>query len=552
MLNTLSVLLDSDHFFHPIRMKDASDHPSVIRRTLGVVLALLSIPFTLGIATGIFAFYAHRKAVKIEKRDLSDLDQRIQKVFGKKIQEPEVQNQVEQFRKILRAVQLGQGGAVSVNLESEELSLTDEMRDELVDAVAEYDRVDLISRLAKKINFFPTDLIKAKSAAMVHAIVETIPSEDRINFVNDPDRHGNTALHLQPNLSVVKGLVECGAKFPEPNIYGESPFHLCTDPAIAAYLIKKFPAIEMEDGERLPTVNAYVLDQSVPPLFTVPPAVMRVFVEKGADVTMLDSNRRYISEYFYQEPLVNEPELLRLILAKAPNERLIDMCIYATWEMMFSEGVNLKTLQVLLEAPKDKTAWKEALEIDRGILREVVCPKVAALLIDCFGVEAFGPIFIGNNLQFQNLSVLKVMIEKGFDPTVRGEYHETIIHRLCDLKKIQNRPEMMSLILGTFKKGRDKADFINTKDRDGYTAIQILIGSGPDIEIAKLLVDNGLDIRRKCSNGAEPIQLLDNDDQNLELAKILWGDLPNDHEWKSNPPPMLQNASFQTWLQENR
>jgi len=71
MIQTLSTFFDSDHFIHPLKQSDAGvkHKPSLLERISGVILAFLSVPFTLGIMTGVYLYWAHKKVVHIKSFD---------------------------------------------------------------------------------------------------------------------------------------------------------------------------------------------------------------------------------------------------------------------------------------------------------------------------------------------------------------------------------------------------------------------------------------------------------------------------------------------------
>ncbi|CCB91917.1 tyrosine-protein phosphatase non-receptor type 20 [Waddlia chondrophila 2032/99] len=78
MKSTFSILFDSDHIFHPWQKEkiDSRDEPTICRRILGIMLLALSIPFTLGIATGLYTYWAYRKVTQIKQQNLNDLQKK--------------------------------------------------------------------------------------------------------------------------------------------------------------------------------------------------------------------------------------------------------------------------------------------------------------------------------------------------------------------------------------------------------------------------------------------------------------------------------------------
>ena len=71
MIQTLSTFFDSDHFIHPLKLSEAGikHKPSLLERISGVILAFLSVPLTLGVMTGVYLYWAHKKVVHIKSFD---------------------------------------------------------------------------------------------------------------------------------------------------------------------------------------------------------------------------------------------------------------------------------------------------------------------------------------------------------------------------------------------------------------------------------------------------------------------------------------------------
>ena len=108
MIKTLSIFFNSNHFLHPLQRPQPSlrKDPSFKERMAGFAFAVLSIPFTLGIMTGAYLYWAHRK---VEQMKNWNLDVNVKDLF------PEVaekKSKAEILEGAVKAVQQGDAKAL--------------------------------------------------------------------------------------------------------------------------------------------------------------------------------------------------------------------------------------------------------------------------------------------------------------------------------------------------------------------------------------------------------------------------------------------------------
>ncbi|ADI38610.1 ankyrin repeat domain-containing protein [Waddlia chondrophila] len=431
-------------------------------------------------------------------------------------------------------------------------------------------------------------------------------------MLNKKDGEGNTALHLQKNLSIIEELVKKGAQF-LPNSSELFPLHTCQDPKIAKYFIDRFKG-EMD------ILNLSNDDMSAP-IFTVPPAVVRVLIEEGADVTVEDKEGNTILFRFTEEPFSSDPQLLEWILSKIENadvkEKFIDLICneYSILNTLIqSDQANVDIVKMLLNAGASYPVlheWNSPLQV-------VKVPEVAACLIDHYGKdimerkneEGVSPLIQAKH----NLEVFKIMIEKGVKVTEAIDSGgNTILHYFSE-SPLKDSPELIDLVLEKIEDADAKAIFVNQKNLERmlpleYTlplqAIKALVEAGakcpfvrslsfykdPEaatylmekfrdqfneqlthilspllvekedgsialselcsskgFEVLKALIEGGLNVHTTDGKGLEPIHYLKKED--VELAKLLIGNRRSDHDWKGNNPSIMDNEDFVNWLKD--
>ncbi|ADI39084.1 hypothetical protein [Waddlia chondrophila] len=487
MGSTVSTLLDSHHILHPREENHeigARNEPTIFRRILGVVLVALSIPFTLGIATGLYIYWAHRKVKYIEERDYSELQARTNKVFGEMIQSEAPSSEQVQFEAALKAIQ--QGGKIQQLPEE-----YDKRAIALLDAALAYDNTSAVTALMLKYEDSVNDihLANVKSVKMLHAILERVPEgEERENLLNKKDGEGNTALHLQKNLSIIEELVKKGAKF-SGNSLELSPLHTCQDPKIAKYFIDRFKG-EMD------ILN--LSNDDVPaPIFTVPPAVVRVLIEEGANVKARDLKGNTILFRFTEKPFSSDPQLLEWILSKIENadEKKDFICLVCQEhsilnKLIQSDQANVDIVKVLLNAG----ARYPKLQKGDSPLQYVKVPEVAACLIDHYGediMERKNKDGVSPLIQARsNLEVFKIMIDKGVKVTEARDKDESTILAYFSVEPLKNHPELIHTILEKIEDTDEKKAFVNHKDTKGLAALNY--GLHP-LQVVQALIEAGSD-----------------------------------------------------------
>ena len=529
MIKTLSTLVDSQHFFNPKQLQEKSDHdkPTLLRRIMGAVLVALSIPFTLGIATGLYTYWAHRKVVYIEKQDRADLDLRVEKVFGRAVEGEEASSEQQIFEGAIRALQRGDQKALLDRVsELEPKEKNPEIKNALISALIAYDRFEEFDDVWKECGKVHIPLFEAKSAEMVTAIVDNIGGDKQV-FIDHPYEDGNTALHYQQNLAVVKALAEKGAQF-KFNATGQSPLHRCTDPKIAEFFIQHYGVEILEHKDSSGRIPLIAVDN---------PDVLRVIIEKTADIrAAVDRENHTVLHYFSTEPLKSHPELISDILSKIEDE---------DERNAFVNAPNFKGITPLcypLPLPVVKALVEAGAEYrledsPRSPLHSCEDPAVAEYLIDQFGDEILEIVNIDGQTPLftvQNPAVLNVFVCKGVDVNVKeSKFNMTPIFFV---KTVENARLLVEA--GVDPKALDK---INGNALFGEISP----------EVAKWLIDeHGLDVHQLDPGGKEAIHCINADD--IEMAKILIGGRDHHYDWRENIPPVMQNLDFLKWLEAGK
>ncbi len=279
-----SIALDSQHIFHPFRLEKKGDYPSLMRRIQGIGLLILTIPATFCLGTGVYLFWANRRLEKIEKRNQTDLEKRVQKAFNNNQNISSLTNLRHLFKEVIQDIQLGR-----TEMASEKIKLLPkqdaQIYQQLIRTAIAYDRVDTIPSILQSIDcdldLHSIPLFKAKSSKMATEIINGFGNDKKEIFLNQPwDINGNSALHKASNINVVKVLVENGALY-KKNYAGDFPLHTCQDREIAKYLVKKFP----DELNRRNNKNETAL-------FTTPISIKKILLEKGANPNAADQEKR--------------------------------------------------------------------------------------------------------------------------------------------------------------------------------------------------------------------------------------------------------------------
>lgn len=495
MSSILSTLVDSHHIFHPKQMDKVGDHhePTILRRIAGFALLVLSFPFTLGIMPALYTYWAHRKVEHIANRDRTELQERTNKVFGDKVQGEESNSEREPFEKALEAIQKGNFDTLQKSLQTYPVD-KDARADALLKAALDYDNAAATAALIEKYPGIEVDLLKVKSARMIKAILAKINKDDHAAFVNQKiDSEGNTALHKQQNLAVIKilvrELVKEGKTF-EPNNKGESPLHLCRDPEIAKFLIQEFKPTLESDGQNILEIKD---SRGRTPLFTAAPSVMWVLIAEGANVTHKDDEGVHVLFRFTEEPLNYEVKLFKQILSEIPEENkkdfLKEICNgYSILNALIqSDKANVEIVKALLEADAEYPGLQDG----HSPLRFVKKPEVAACLIDHYGVKIMetknksgvSPLIQAKN----NIEVFKVMIEKGVKVADAVDKDGDTILAYFSADPLKSNPELVDLILATFSDEQARKDFVNKPNTEGRPALDYKL----PLHVVKAIVEAG-------------------------------------------------------------
>lgn len=68
-------------------------------------------------------------------------------------------------------------------------------------------------------------------------------------------------------------------------------------------------------------------------------------------------------------------------------------------------------------------------------------------------------------------------------------------------------------------------------------------------QVAQWLInDKGFNVQEKDDDNFEPIHCLANEDNDVELAKVLYGQRGKDFDWQGNEPVIMRNDKFNAWL----
>ncbi len=493
MPSTISTLLDSHHVFHPKQMDAIGERqkPTFLRRILGIALVALSVPFTLGIGTVFLTYWAHRKVVHIEKENRSDLDQRVQDLFGERV-DGEAPTEAEvNFSAAVKGIQTGgsQSFMSAIQQLSEDYNECAFEANALMEAAIAHDNVPAAIALMNRYENVKISLFDVKSARMAKALIKHTKEEDRQALLDKKNTVGDTALHVQQNLSVIKELAKAGAEFiPNGKL---SPLHTCRDPEIAKFFIKHYGSI-IKASDNIDNMADIVVGDGPTALLTTPPAVMRVLIENGADVNQKLPTGETVLFRFTEDPFCNDPELIKLILSKFEDadekKQFVNQVIngYSILKKLIqSENANVEVVQALIDAGANYPELQEG----NSPLMFVKKPEVAACLIDAYDVELLdkqnkagvSPLFT-----VKDAEVLKLMIEKGFAVDVKDPNGNTILHLLSS-DRLKSYPELAELILSKIEDVDEKKALVNVANNQGITAlgyVQLLV-------VVKALVEAG-------------------------------------------------------------
>ncbi len=286
MLQTLSRLFDSNHFIHPRQLDDLWKHhkPNVGERIFGIALFIFSIPFTLGIGTGLYLYFANRKVNHIVQRDQSYLDERVNAMFGESLKS----DQKTKFIHALRDIQKNK------DLSSEHSETLDHFSevqfDTLLKAALEYDNLNAVRTLllTNRGGLFWIDQLK--SVKMIRVISNVLPEEKIHQLLSNVFASGK-GQNIHGNDRLCKAMIDMAFKH---KYDGRRLFSFIDKPQIASYLIRRFG------------IEALNQNGDFNPIFDVKLEILQVLVEKGFEIRTRDLNGNTILHRLKDDPLQHQ------------------------------------------------------------------------------------------------------------------------------------------------------------------------------------------------------------------------------------------------------